>query len=301
MKVYKGTDKDMKCRGMQYEVGKTYEADGAVRCGSVGLHSCKAPFDVLKYYGLKDSNRYFEAEADGKISKDKDGDSKIASSKLTLKAEIGLPGLIKAQAEYTREMAERGGKNGNYSNLAGGNYSNLAGGFRSNLAGGNYSNLAGGFRSNLAGSFRSNLAGGDDSNLAGGDDSNLAGGDDSNLAGGNYSNLAGGFRSNLAGGFRSNLAGGDDSNLAGGFRSNLAGGDDSNLAGGDDSLIIGRNGCKAKGGMNSVIVLTAWERIGDEYKPTAVKAEIVDGEKIKPDTWYTLKDGEFVEAMDNET
>ena len=221
MKVYKGTDKDMKCRGMQYEVGKTYEADGAVRCGSVGLHSCKAPFDVLKYYGLKDSNRYFEAEADGKISKDKDGDSKIASSKLTLKAEIGLPGLIKAQAEYTREMAERGGKNGNYSNLAGGNYSNLAGGFRSNLAGG--------------------------------------------------------------------------------FRSNLAGGDDSNLAGGDDSLIIGRNGCKAKGGMNSVIVLTAWERIGDEYKPTAVKAEIVDGEKIKPDTWYTLKDGEFVEAMDNET
>ena len=42
MKVYKGTDKDMKCRGMQYEVGKTYEVDGAVRCGSVGLHSCKA-------------------------------------------------------------------------------------------------------------------------------------------------------------------------------------------------------------------------------------------------------------------
>ena len=205
MKVYKGTDKNMKCRGMQYEVGKEYEADGAVRCGRVGLHSCKAPFDVLKYYGLKGGNRYFEAEADGKISEDKDGDTKIASSKLTLKAEIGLLGLIKAQAEYTREMAERGGKSG------------------------------------------------------------------------------------------------DDSNLAGGFHSNLAGGDYSNLAGGNDSLIIGRNGCKAKGGMNSVIVLTAWEWIGDEYKPTAVKAEIVDGEKIKPDTWYTLKDGEFVEVADDET
>ena len=221
MKVFKGTDKDMKCRGMQYEVGKEYEADGAVRCGSVGLHSCKAPFDVLKYYGLKGGNRYFEAEAGGIISEDKDGDTKIASSKLTLKAEIGLPGLIKAQAEYTREMAERGGKNGDYSNLAGGNYSNLAGG--------------------------------------------------------------------------------NDSNLAGGFRSNLAGGNDSNLAGGNYSLIIGRNGCKAKGGVNSVIVLTAWEWIGDEYKPTAVKAEIVDGDKIKPDTWYTLKDGEFVEVADDET
>ena len=81
----------------------------------------------------------------------------------------------------------------------------------------------------------------------------------------------------------------------------LAGGDYSNLAGGDYSLIVGRNGCKAKGGMNSVIVLTAWEWIGDEYKPTAVKAEIVDGEKIKPDTWYTLKGGEFVEVTDDET
>ncbi len=253
MKVFKGTDKDMKCRGMQYEVGKTYEVAGAVRCGSEGLHSCKAPFDVLKYYGLKDGNRYFEAEADGKISDDKEGDSKIASSKLTIRAEIGLPGLIKAQAEYTREMAERGGKNGNDSNLAGGNYSNLAGGFRSNLAGGNDSNLAGGFRSNLAG--------------------------------GDYSNLAGGFRSNLAGGDYSNLAGGDYSNLAGG----------------DDSLIIGRNGCKAKGGMNSVIILTAWEWIGDEYKPTVVKAEIVDGEKIKPDIWYALKDGEFAEVTEDET
>ena len=244
MKVYKGTDKDMKCRGMQYEIGKEYETTGAVRCGNVGLHSCKAPFDVLKYYGLNKGNRYFEAEADGKIDEGKGGDSKVASSKLTIKAEIGLPGLIKAQMEYTRECAETGGKNGDYSNLAGGN------------------------------------------------DSNLAGGNDSNLAGGDYSNLAGGNDSNLAGGYRSNLAGGD--------YSNLAGGNDSNLAGGDRSLIVGRNGCRARGGKNSVIVLTAWEWVGDEYRPTAVQAVVVDGDKIKADVWYTLKDGEIVEAEDDE-
>ena len=57
--VYKGTDKDMKCRGMQYELGKTETGYGAVRCGDKGFHSCEAPFDVLRYYGLKDGNRYF--------------------------------------------------------------------------------------------------------------------------------------------------------------------------------------------------------------------------------------------------
>lgn len=54
--VYKGTDKDMKCRGMQYELGKTVTDDGAVRCGDKGFHSCEEPFDVLKYYPMRDGN-----------------------------------------------------------------------------------------------------------------------------------------------------------------------------------------------------------------------------------------------------
>ena len=240
IKVFKGTDKDMKCRGMQYELGETKKDDGAVRCGNKGFHSCEAPLDVLRYYPMRDGNRFFEAEAGGIIDRSGADDSKLASSELTLKAEIGLPGLIKAQVAYTRKKAE--------------------------------------------------------SVTAGGDDSNLAGGVRSNLAGGVRSNLAGGAYSNLAGGAYSNLAGGDESNLAGGVRSNLAGGDDSNLAGGASSIVVGRNGCKAKGGKNSVIVLIEWDWRNDEYVPICVKAEVVDGERIKADTWYTLKNGEFVEA-----
>ena len=140
-----------------------------------------------------------------------------------------------------------------------------------------------------AGGRWSNLVGGIWRNLAGGIWSNLAGGYRSNLAGGDYSNLAGGYSSNLVGGYSSNLVGGDDSNLAGG--------NDSNLAGGDSSLIIGRNGCNAKGGLHSVIVLTEWKYDDNgNYVPIAVKSEIVDGVRIKADTWYKLKNGEFVEV-----
>ena len=88
-----------------------------------------------------------------------------------------------------------------------------------------------------------------------------------------------------------------ETGTAGGNWSNLAGGDCSNLAGGDSSLIIGRNGCNAKGGLHSVIVLTEWEYDdNDNYVPIAVKSEIVDGVRIKADTWYKLKNGEFVEV-----
>ena len=132
---------------------------------------------------------------------------------------------------------------------------------------------------------------------AGGDWSNLVGGNWSNLVGGNCSNLVGSYKSNLMGGYKSNLMGGNESNLAGGYKSNLMGGNESNLAGGNSSLIIGRNGCNVKGGLHSVIVLTEWKYDDNgNYVPIAVKSEIVDGVRIKADTWYKLKNGELVEA-----
>lgn len=95
----------------------------------------------------------------------------------------------------------------------------------------------------------------------------------------------------------SNLVGGDGSNLLGGDWSNLMGGYKSNLVCGDSSLIVGRNGCNAKGGLHSVIVLTEWRYdTNGEFVPVAVKAEIVDGVRIKADTWYKLKNGEFGEV-----
>ena len=233
MKVYKGTDKNMQCRGKQYELGKKEIDDGAIRCGDKGYHSCEAPFDVLRHYPNINGNRFFEAEAGGTIDKKENADTKLASSELTLKKEIDFAGLVKAQIEYTRKKAESG----------------------------------------------------------------TVGGDRSSLSGGDRSNLAGGNESSLSGGYKSNLSGGNESNLAGGNSSNLAGGGWSNLAGGNSSLIVGRNKCKAQGGLHSVIVLTEWEYDADgNYVPVAVKADVVDGVRIKADTWYTLKDGEFVEA-----
>ena len=118
----------MKCRGMQYEIGKTEKSDDAIRCGNKGFHACEAPFDVLRYYPNRNGNRFFSAESGGEIYRTWADDSKIATSEITLNAEIGFSGLVKAQIEYTRKKAKSGKKGGDRSNLEGGDRSNLAGG-----------------------------------------------------------------------------------------------------------------------------------------------------------------------------
>ncbi len=49
MKAYKGFNKDMKCRGFQYEIGKAYETDAADLC-SIGFHACENPLDCFGHY-----------------------------------------------------------------------------------------------------------------------------------------------------------------------------------------------------------------------------------------------------------
>ena len=51
---------------------------------------------------------------------------------------------------------------------------------------------------------------------------------------------------------------------------------------------------KVRGGMGAVLVIV--NENADDYGIAEWKAAIVDGEKIKPDTWYRLRNGEFVEA-----
>ena len=95
---FKGFDKDLKCRGFQYEIGKDYEQEGEVKCCERGFHFCENPFDVFRYYSPSDS-RYCEVEGDGNADESND-DSKVATSNIHISAEIGLNGLIKAGVKF---------------------------------------------------------------------------------------------------------------------------------------------------------------------------------------------------------
>ena len=104
MIVYKGTDKDMKCRGFQFELGKEYEEAEAKLCDK-GFHGCEYPLDVFAHYAPADS-RFFVADLDGVTDEMESDDTKRVGTKIKLRAEIGIPGIVKAAVEYIKEKAE---------------------------------------------------------------------------------------------------------------------------------------------------------------------------------------------------
>jgi hypothetical protein len=104
MKAFKGFNKDLQCtpdgKVFQYEIGKTYEEDKAKLCNA-GFHACEAPLDVFNHYEPA-NNRFCEVELD-EVSDQRDGsDTKRVGKKITIGAEIGIPGLVKAHIEYVK-------------------------------------------------------------------------------------------------------------------------------------------------------------------------------------------------------
>ena len=204
MKCFKGFDKDLKCRDFQYEIGKEYTEEKADIC-NCGFHACKFPMDVFGYYSPSDS-RYCEVdlEANNQLS----NDSKRVGKKISVKAEIGIAGIIKAGVEYIKEQVnwedDKATNTGNYSAATNTGYHSAA------------TNT--GDRSAAIVEGKESIA------------------------------------------------------LATGIKS------------------------KAKGKIGCFIVLAEWKEINCEYHLIDVKSAKVDGENIKEDTFYMLKEGKFVEV-----
>ena len=101
MKAFKGFNKDMTCRGFQYEKGKTYETDEARLC-ETGFHACERPLDCFSYYA-PGSSVYREVELDD-VSEERESDnSKIVGKRIKIGAELDIAGLCKAQFQYVKE------------------------------------------------------------------------------------------------------------------------------------------------------------------------------------------------------
>ena len=215
MKTYKGFDKDLKCYGgFQYEIGKEYEEERAEAC-TCGFHACEMPLDVFNHFPPAGS-RFCEVEQSGELSRHH-ADSKIASTKIKIGAEIGIPGLVKAQIEWVKNRI----------------------GFDAAIKKANES-------------------------------------PDEHATG--YQGAA-------------SATGTMGAASATGTRgaASATGKDSVALAAGKEGKVMGALGC-------AIFAVERGDWNGCTYPIISVAAAIVDGEKIKADTWYTVRNGVFVEA-----
>ena len=334
--AYKGMDANMMCRGKQYEIGKTYTEDKADCCHAgmhacenpLDVFHYYKPDGKNRFFEVECSGEVSKSDGDSKLACTKmtiKGELNFAG---LVKATV--------QAVFDRMKGKEPFSSGNYSTAGtSGNYSTAGTSGNSSTAGtsGN-SSTAGtsGYSSTAGTSGNSSTAGtsGDYSTAGTSGYSSTAGtsGDYSTAGTSGYYSTAGtsGYSSTAGTSGDSSTAGtSGDSSTAGtsGYSSTAGTSGDSSTAGtsgysstagtsGDSSTaaatgshcraeatgsasIAVANGykSKARGAMGDYLVLTEYD--GDCNFLWAKMAK-VDGETIKPNVWYTIKNGEFEEA-----
>ena len=225
VKSYKGFNKDMTCSGFQYEEGKEYEEESVEVCDH-GFHACEYPLDCLNYYSPNESV-YHEVEQSGEIQKHND-DTKVASTKIKIGAEISIAGLVKAAIEYTVKRVNKEAESDENHGA-----SSATGDYGASSATGNCgASSATGYKGASSAEDKDAVA------------------------------------------------------VAWGYKS------------------------KAKGVIGSFLVFADWEYTGSEdnteydrnnqsaWVLNGAKMVQVDGENIKPDTWYTIENGEIEEVSE---
>ena len=327
---YKGFDKNMKCRGFQYEVGKEYEMDGEVKCCNQGFHACKSPMEVWDYYDMLDS-RYAEVEQSGKIDAGENS-TKVCSSRIKIKAELKLADIINIGVEWLKditspskvktdgELNDNGdrrkqiGSSGDYAQIgSSGDYAQIG-------SSGNSAKIGSSGYSAQIGSSGNSAKIGSSGNYAqigsSGDYAQIgSSGDYAQIGSSGYSAKIGSSGNSAQIGSSGDYAQiGSSGNYAqigssGDYAQIGSSGDYAQIGSsgnsaqidstGEDSVIMcAGNSSRAKAKLGSWITLAEW-KWSDEKKrdvPVCVKTEYVDGDNIKADTWYQLKNRKFVEV-----
>ena len=288
IKSYKAFDENMQCRGFQYEVGKEYDMDGDIQCCKRGFHACESPMEVWDYYDMLTS-RFAEVEQSGKISTEADS-TKICSSRIKIKAELKLADIINIGVEWLKDLTAPSKVKADGAELN-------DNGVRAAQIGSSGDSA----KIGSSGGYAKIGSSGDYAKIGSSGDSAQIG------SSGGYAQIgsSGDYAKIGSSGDAAQIGSSGDAAKIGSSGDAAQIGSSGDAAQidstGEDSVIMcAGEGSVAKAKIGSWITLAEWER--DDRKgclvPVCVKTERVDGIKIKPDTWYKLQDGEFVEVTE---
>nr|DAV16870.1 MAG TPA: hypothetical protein [Caudoviricetes sp.] len=313
MKAYKGFDKDLKCGDFQYEVGGRYEEAGA-ELRNRSFYAWENPLDIFKYYPPA-HGRYCEVELDEVSDVTSAGDSKRVGRKIHVVREIGLSEIIEAGVDFIfghidwdQSAASNTGDQSAAANAGEWSAATNTGNWSAATNTGQWS------AATNTGDWSAATNTGDQSAATNTGYQSAATNTGEWSAATNTGELSAatntGYQSAATNtGYQSAATNTGDWSTAANTGDESAAtntGDWSTAANtGDEStakvsgkesiaIVTGRNS-KAAGSLGCWLVLTERE---DNRHICSVQAAFVDGEKIKPDTFYKIKNGKIIEAKD---
>ena len=284
MKGYKGFNPGLICKDKQYQENTVFEEPEAKICEK-GMHFCENPFDVLDYYGLirpdGTPNEFTEVEA---LDEPKTDDKKkFCSRKLKIGVKLGLSGFIRACVDFVLEktIAEMPSENvisGDSAKIGSSGDSakiGSSGGYARIGSSGGYAQIGSSGYCAWIGSSGNCARIGSSGNCARIGSS----GDYAQIGSSGYCAQIG-----SSGNCARIGSSGDSARI--------------NCTGEDSVICCAGHGSVVKASVGCWITLAEWkfDDAKQRHVPVCVKTEYVDGEKIKADTPYMLKNGEFVEA-----
>ena len=293
--AYKGFDKDLRCRGFQFEVGKTYTVDGEIVACSNGFHACTNPLDVWNYYPIINDdgelNRFAVVTQGGALSRNNDADSKVASASITIDIELSLPAFIKRAIDFVVDLTKSDASSGDYATNAssGDNATNASSGYNAkNASSGDYAKNA------SSGDYAKNASSGDNATNA------SSGYNATNASSGNYAtNASSGYNATNAssGDYATNASSGDNAKNAssGNYAKNASSGNyGRNSASGANSVIMSAGvGTLNKGPVGTWIGAAEYD---DSGNCIGIVRGCVGQDGIEPDTWYIARGGKLAKV-----
>ena len=327
IKAYKGFGKDMKCRGFQFKEGEEYslpDGEEAKLCDN-GFHACEAPIDCLGYYAPAHSVYHVvELEA----TDEKGDDSKRVGKRIKIGGKIEIANMVKAQFDYVKEHCTNE-KNaepceqasvGDHGVASVGDHGVASAGYHGVASAGCRGGASVGYHGVASAGYRGVASAGESGGASVGESGGASVGESGVASTGCRGGAsvgsfgvasAGSFGVASAGSFgvasvgESGVASVGESGVASASYRGGASAGSFGVACSRGSAKVGKGGIacvrgygvKVCGGMDAVLMIA--EENEDNYEIVAWKAVVVDGETIKADTWYILKDGELVEE-DNE-
>ena len=291
MRAFKGFNKDLTCRGYQYEEGKEFHTERA-ECCDTGFHACEYPLDCFGYYDPAHSV-FHEVELSGEMDKSNDN-TKVCATDIKIGARLSIAGLVKMAIDFTMSKVNKeAGSDERHGFASATGYkgaSSATGDYGASSATGDYG------ASSATGDYGASSATGNcgASSATGYKGASSATGNcGASSATGNYgaSSATGNCGASSATGYKGASSVSDPTGVA--------------VAWGHEA--------RAKGCKGAHLILSDWKYVGARYSDgdymdpydkeswelTGAKMIVVDGENIKEDTYYRCIEGEIVEVTED--